>query len=44
MAEKERVELSKWAFGNHNYYQEHTRCKKKRPPAACCCQLPVAMR
>lgn len=33
MGKRKRVELRKWAFGEHNYYQEHTRCENKRPPA-----------
>lgn len=33
MGERKRVELRKWAFGEHNYYQAHTRCENKRPPA-----------
>lgn len=35
MGERKRVELRKWALGEHNYYQEHTRCENKRPPAVC---------
>lgn len=33
MGERKRVALRKWAFGEHNYYQAHTRCENKRPPA-----------